>query len=109
MILLWLTTMLPQAWPPLFVNFKTECNSSTTSQVIILCFSLGLTSIGVEGIQSASMAFGADQFVKRYSKQTSMATFESYFGWYYAPSVYAASVLAVVGKLVLVFLLCLCC
>ncbi|KAK1367779.1 Proton-dependent oligopeptide transporter family [Heracleum sosnowskyi] len=88
-ILLWLTTMIPQARPPFCSASTTQCNPSTTFQVILLCFSLGLASIGVGGIRSASMAFGADQFVKRYDKEKSLAALESYFGWYYAASALA--------------------
>lgn len=53
---------------------------------MFLCFSLGLTSVGAGGIRSASMAFGADQFVERYNKEESLAALESYFAWYYAAS-----------------------
>ncbi|KAK1367781.1 Proton-dependent oligopeptide transporter family [Heracleum sosnowskyi] len=74
-ILLWLTTVIPQARPPPCGDSTTHCNSSTSFQVIFLCFTLGLTSVGAGGIRSASMAFGADQFVKRYNKE------EKHLGW----------------------------
>ncbi|KAK1367775.1 putative peptide transporter [Heracleum sosnowskyi] len=95
--LLWLTTMIPQARPPLCSDSTTECSSSTTLQLFFLCFALGLTSLGAGGIRSASMAFGADQFVKRYNKEESLAALDSYFGWYYA-----ATYLAVLISLTLV-------
>ncbi|KAL8107181.1 protein NRT1/ PTR FAMILY 1.2-like [Apium graveolens] len=97
MFLLWLTTMIPQARPPLCSDSTTECNSSTSLQIIFLCFCLGLTSVGAGAIRSASMAFGADQFVRRYNKEESLAALDSYFGWYYA-----ASSLAIVISLTLV-------
>ncbi|KAK1367771.1 Solute carrier family 15 (Peptide/histidine transporter), member 3/4 [Heracleum sosnowskyi] len=89
MILVWLTTMITQARPPTCDVNTTQCNSSTVFQVIFLCFSLGLTSIGAGGIRSASMAFGADQFVKRCNKEKSLAALETYFGWYYVASAVA--------------------
>ncbi|KAK1367772.1 Solute carrier family 15 (Peptide/histidine transporter), member 3/4 [Heracleum sosnowskyi] len=95
--LLWLTAIVPQARPPLCSDSTTECDSSTTLQIVFLCFSLGLTSLGAGGIRSASMAFGADQFVKRLNKEESLAALDSYFGWYYA-----ASSLAIVISLTLV-------
>lgn len=81
--------MIPQARPPICDKLTMQCNSSTIFQVLFLCFSLGLTSIGAGGIRSASMAFGADQFVKRYNKEKSLAALESYFGWYYVASAVA--------------------
>ncbi|KAK1367780.1 hypothetical protein POM88_033872 [Heracleum sosnowskyi] len=84
--LLWLTTMIPQARPPLCGDSTTQCQSSTTFQVVFLCFSLGLTSIGAGSIRSVSMAFGADQFFKRYNEEKSLAALQSYFGWYFAVS-----------------------
>ncbi|KAF1002956.1 protein NRT1/ PTR FAMILY 1.2-like [Apium graveolens] len=89
MILVWLTTIIPQARPPVCDMLTTQCTSSTTFQVIFLCVSLGLTSIGAGGIRSASMAFGADQFVKKYDKEKSLVALETYFGWYYIASAVA--------------------
>ncbi|WOG85659.1 hypothetical protein DCAR_0104850 [Daucus carota subsp. sativus] len=89
MILVWLTTVIPEARPPICDILTAECSSSTAPQVIFLCFSLGLTAIGAGGIRSASMAFGADQFVKRYNQEESLAALESYFGWYYVASAVA--------------------
>ncbi|KAL1834634.1 hypothetical protein ACET3Z_004285 [Daucus carota] len=91
-ILLWLTTMIPQARPPFCSVSTAQCDPSTTFQVIVLCFSLGLSSIGIGGIRSASMAFGADQFVKGYNKEKSLAALESYFSWYYAATVLAITI-----------------
>ncbi|KAL8107179.1 hypothetical protein AgCh_023840 [Apium graveolens] len=85
-VLLWLTTMIPQARPPVCSNSTAECYSSTTPQLIFLCFTLGLTSLGAGGIRSASMAFGADQFVRRHNKEESLSALDSYFGWYFAAS-----------------------
>ncbi|WOG85657.1 hypothetical protein DCAR_0104848 [Daucus carota subsp. sativus] len=86
-ISLWLTTIIPQARPPLCGDSTTSCNSSTTFQVVFLCFSLGLISIGAGGIRSASMAFGADQLVHgNNDNKKSLGALESYFGWYYVAS-----------------------
>ncbi|XP_074333953.1 protein NRT1/ PTR FAMILY 1.2-like isoform X1 [Apium graveolens] len=88
-ILLWLTTVIPQARPPPCGDSTTQCNSSTIFQVIFLCFTLGLIAIGAGGIRTASMAFGADQFVERYNKKESKAALESYIGWFYTSSLIA--------------------
>lgn len=83
MILLWSTTMIPQARPPPCIGSSTSCSSSTAFQVIFLCFSFGLMSIGAGGIRSSSLAFGADQLIKP-GNLKGVAALESYFGWYYA-------------------------
>ncbi|KAF5938875.1 hypothetical protein HYC85_023134 [Camellia sinensis] len=64
MILLWLTTMIPQARPPSCDQSSYNCTSATPLQLILLCSSFGLMSIGAGGIRSSSLAFGADQLAK---------------------------------------------
>lgn len=77
MILLWSTTIIPQARPPPCDGI---CSSPTIFQFVYLCTSFGLISIGAGGIRSSSLAFGADQLEKRGFQNVK----ESYFGWYYA-------------------------
>lgn len=82
MVLLWLTTMIPQARPPPCVQFSNSCKSSTTLQLLLLYCSFGLMSIGAGGIRSSSLAFGADQLGKRASIKHD-GILESFFSWYY--------------------------
>ncbi|XP_021610493.2 protein NRT1/ PTR FAMILY 1.2 [Manihot esculenta] len=83
-ILMWLTAMIPFL-RPLQCNQMTQeiCENPTTLQMAILVISMGLVSIGAGGIRPCSLAFGADQLVKR-SDSKNKGLLESYFGWYYA-------------------------
>ncbi|KAG8381856.1 hypothetical protein BUALT_Bualt05G0016200 [Buddleja alternifolia] len=90
MILLWSTTIIPQARPPPCDLSSTTCSSPTIFQFVYLCASLGLISIGAGGIRSSSLAFGVNQLEKGgYNKKCGVK--ESYFSWYYAS--YTLSVL----------------
>ncbi|CAL5431688.1 unnamed protein product [Camellia sinensis] len=92
MILLWLTTMIPQARPPSCDQSSYNCTSATPLQLILLCSSFGLMSIGAGGIRSSSLAFGADQLTK-HENLKSCSALQSYFSWYYvtaASSVFIA-------------------
>ncbi|KAM7459373.1 hypothetical protein LguiA_036367 [Lonicera macranthoides] len=82
MILLWATTMIPQARPPPCEELSSTCIPSTNLQLVLLCSSFGLMSIGAGGIRSSSLAFGADQLNKR-DNLKSVGVLESYFSWYY--------------------------
>ncbi|KAG5540691.1 hypothetical protein RHGRI_020801 [Rhododendron griersonianum] len=88
MALLWLTTMIPQARPPHCNQTSSNCISPTTLQLIFLCSSFGLMSIGAGGIRSSSLAFGADQLEKHNSRKNPRAL-ESYFSWYYVSTVFS--------------------
>ncbi|XP_051151572.1 protein NRT1/ PTR FAMILY 1.1-like isoform X2 [Andrographis paniculata] len=84
MILLWLTAIIPQAQPPLCDKFSSQnCSSATVPQLLFLCASLGLISIGAGGIRSSSLAFGVNQLENGYFRATPGVK-ESYFSWYYA-------------------------
>ncbi|KAI3454083.1 hypothetical protein Pfo_010746 [Paulownia fortunei] len=83
MILLWSTTIIPQARPPPCNQSSNSCSSPTIFQFVFLCTSFGLISIGAGGIRSSSLAFGANQLEKGdFEKRSGVK--ESYFGWYYA-------------------------
>lgn len=85
MILLWLTTVLPQARPPSCDEFnKDACGSATTAQLLLLYSSFGLMSIGAGGIRSSALAFGADQLEAGASSKTSGNLLQKFFSWYYA-------------------------
>ncbi|KAL7150767.1 hypothetical protein ABFS83_05G135400 [Erythranthe nasuta] len=89
MILLWSTTIIPQAKPPPCSN-NPICTSVAIPQLVLLCTSFVLISIGAGGIRSSSLAFGADQLERGEFKRKSNLK-ESYFTWYYAS--YTLSVL----------------
>ncbi|XP_057957148.1 protein NRT1/ PTR FAMILY 1.2-like isoform X2 [Malania oleifera] len=99
MFLLWLTTMIPQVRPPPCNHYSSNCDSATLSQLILLCSSLALMSIGAGGIRSSSMVFGADQLVAR-GNMKNTGNLESFFNWYYA----AASLSVVIAMTCIVYL-----
>ncbi|KAL3645916.1 hypothetical protein CASFOL_011096 [Castilleja foliolosa] len=83
MIILWLTTIIPQAKPPLCDQSISTCITPTIFQFMFLFTSFVLISIGAGGIRSSSLAFGANQLEKGdFKKQSGVK--ESYFNWYYA-------------------------
>ncbi|EEF45887.1 nitrate transporter, putative [Ricinus communis] len=53
--------MIPQARPSPCVPFSDNCQSATTSQLLLLYSSFGLMSLGAGGVRSSSLAFCADQ------------------------------------------------
>ncbi|KAK2639684.1 hypothetical protein Ddye_027479 [Dipteronia dyeriana] len=69
MILLWLTTIFPEA------------AKTTTYQFMLLYASFVFMTIGAGGIRASSMAFGADQVNIRDNLKKS-SVLQSYFGWY---------------------------
>ncbi|PIN23028.1 H+/oligopeptide symporter [Handroanthus impetiginosus] len=83
MILLWSTTIIPQARPPPCNQSPNICSPPTIFQTIFLCTSLCLISIGAGGLRSSSLAFGANQLETKESHRKSSVK-ESYFSWYYA-------------------------
>ncbi|XP_030530710.1 protein NRT1/ PTR FAMILY 1.2 [Rhodamnia argentea] len=94
MILLWVTTVLPQARPPSCDEFdKDTCGSATTAQLLLLYSSFGLMSIGAGGIRSSALAFGADQLDTAVSSENSGNLLQKFFSWYYV-SVMAAVMVA---------------
>ncbi|XP_074276501.1 protein NRT1/ PTR FAMILY 1.2-like [Silene latifolia] len=88
MVLLWSTTIIPGARPTSYDNTASISSTSPTLfQLLYLCFSLGLMSIGAGGIRSSALAFGADQLVTIESdenaKPESSKALASLFNWYY--------------------------
>lgn len=80
--------MIPQARPPPCNQTSSICISPTTLQLIFLCSSFGLMSIGAGGIRSSSLAVGADQLEKHNSCKNPRAL-ESYFSWYYVSTTFS--------------------
>ncbi|CAN8269247.1 unnamed protein product [Cochlearia groenlandica] len=85
MVVLWLTTMLPQAKPSHCVGPNCGSISATTSQLALLYSAFALISIGSGGIRPCSLAFGADQLDNKENPKNERVL-ESFFGWYYASS-----------------------
>ncbi|OMO66765.1 Proton-dependent oligopeptide transporter family [Corchorus olitorius] len=97
MIIMWLTSILPQAKPPPCNQLAHEtCKSATTGQMAILITALVLMAIGAGGIRTNSMPFGADQLTNKSEK-----ILESYFSWYFA----AANLGISLGLTVVVYIL----
>ncbi|KAF8393393.1 hypothetical protein HHK36_021636 [Tetracentron sinense] len=99
MILLWLTTMIPQARPPPCNQSTNSCESPSPSQLVLLFSSFGLMSIGAGGIRSSSIAFGADQLDRRDNPENKRVL-ETFFSWYYV----SASLSAVIAITVIVYI-----
>ncbi|XP_051135994.1 protein NRT1/ PTR FAMILY 1.2 [Andrographis paniculata] len=89
-VLLWLTAMIPGARPPPCDQYKQRCEGAGSGQYTLLLLAFFLTAIGAGGIRACSMAFGADQILKKDSRDNARLL-ESFFSWYYAS--YAVSIL----------------
>ncbi|KAI3803395.1 hypothetical protein L1987_31546 [Smallanthus sonchifolius] len=91
MLLLWLTTMIPQLKPPHCNQLTETCKSSTHSQFAFLIFAFMFISVGAGGVRPCSLAFGAEQIDNK-NNPNNERTLESFFGWYYAASMMAVLV-----------------
>lgn len=88
MMLLLSTTILPGARPSCDNKSTNKCTSPTPFQLILLCSSFALMSIGGGGIRSSTMAFGADQLVRIEEEKDATPShgaflLERFFNWYY--------------------------
>ncbi|KAJ7973833.1 Protein NRT1/ PTR FAMILY 1.2 like [Quillaja saponaria] len=83
MVLLWLTTILPQARPPHCKMYVENCESSKPGQLMLLYSSFALMSIGAGGIRPCSLVFGADQ-INNHDNPKNEKILQSFFNWYYA-------------------------
>ncbi|XP_065870720.1 protein NRT1/ PTR FAMILY 1.2-like isoform X2 [Euphorbia lathyris] len=95
LIILWLTSVIPEATPGPCV--AVECESATTLQLLVLYTCFGLISIGSGGIRSSCLAFGADQIISKGNKTTVL---ESLFKWYYV----ITSVSLIIGMTCVVYI-----
>ncbi|XP_076881162.1 protein NRT1/ PTR FAMILY 1.2-like [Bidens hawaiensis] len=91
MLLLWLTTMIPQLKPPHCNQLTETCKPSTHSQFAFLIFAFIFISMGSGGVRPCSLAFGAEQIDNKNNPNNERAL-ESFFGWYYAASALAVLV-----------------
>lgn len=89
MILLWSTTVIPDARPQPCDESITSCSSTTASQLFLLLTSFGVISIGGGGIRSSSLAFGADQ-LENIDGHKNTGMMERYFSWCYASFTFSA-------------------
>lgn len=92
MVLLWFTTIFPQAKPPVCDQMRSGCESATACQSMLLYSAFGLMSLGGGSIRASSLVFGADQLDKGNGAKNAGAL-QSYFSWYYV-STAAASMLS---------------
>ena len=81
MVLLRLTTF-PEARRPPCVQFSDNCKSATTPHLWILYIAFYFVAIGVGGIRSSSLAFGADHLGTRNSLKHARIR-ETILVWYY--------------------------
>ncbi|KAL8474773.1 hypothetical protein ACS0TY_031273 [Phlomoides rotata] len=88
LILLWSTSIIPQARPPSCTLSNGTCQSASIFQSMFLCACLGLITIGAGGIRSSALAFGADQLENGVFKRSPSAT-ERYFNCYYVLSTFS--------------------
>ncbi|XP_071689128.1 protein NRT1/ PTR FAMILY 1.2-like [Rutidosis leptorrhynchoides] len=88
MLLLWLTTMVPQLKPPPCNQLAEPCKPPTQSQFAFLILGFIFISLGAGGVRPCSLAFGAEQIDKRNNPNNERAL-ECFFGWYYAASAIA--------------------
>ncbi|KAJ0698201.1 putative proton-dependent oligopeptide transporter family, MFS transporter superfamily [Helianthus annuus] len=91
MLLLWLTTMIPQLKPPHCNQLTEACKPSTHSQFAFLIVAFMFISIGAGGVRPCSLAFGAEQ-IDNINNPNNERALESFFGWYYAASAMAVLV-----------------
>uniref|UniRef100_A0A7N0VHM3 Uncharacterized protein n=1 Tax=Kalanchoe fedtschenkoi TaxID=63787 RepID=A0A7N0VHM3_KALFE len=82
MVLLWLTTLIPQTKPPPCIE-PHNCESATPAQLALLFASLAMISVGSGSLRPCSLAFGADQLDQRSGGSSKKYALESYFNWYY--------------------------
>ncbi|KAL8139455.1 hypothetical protein V2J09_005476 [Rumex salicifolius] len=87
-VVIWLTTMIPQSKPPPCNPASGNCKSPTGAQYSILVLAYTLMSIGAGGVRPCSQAFGADQ-VDRRNNPKNERVLETFFNWYYACSCFA--------------------
>ncbi|KAH0678019.1 hypothetical protein KY285_025820 [Solanum tuberosum] len=93
MIVLWLTTIIPQLRPLPCGQYQHDCNGTTAVQLAAILCSFGLISIGAGFVRPCSIALGADQLENKENLDNERLM-DSYFNWFYA-SVGISIVLAV--------------
>ncbi|KAK9139689.1 hypothetical protein Scep_009370 [Stephania cephalantha] len=84
LVILWLTSAVPQAKPPPCDRHSDSCKPPTHLQLIILVSSLVLLSIGAGCTRPCTTAFGADQIAIREDPGENERILQSFFNWYYA-------------------------
>ncbi|XP_010320604.2 LOW QUALITY PROTEIN: protein NRT1/ PTR FAMILY 1.2 [Solanum lycopersicum] len=82
MIVLWLTTMIPELTSLSCSHFQHVCNGTTPIQLAVLFSSFGFMSIGAGFVRPCSIIFGADQLEDKKNPEN-QRRIASYFNWYY--------------------------
>ncbi|KAH0668942.1 hypothetical protein KY289_023435 [Solanum tuberosum] len=83
MVILWLTSMIPQLTTFACSHFQHVCNGPTAFQLAVLFTSFAFTSVGAGFVRPCSIMFGADQLEQKGNPENKKIV-ESYFNWYYA-------------------------
>ncbi|KAH9610279.1 hypothetical protein KSS87_014716, partial [Heliosperma pusillum] len=83
MLILWLTTIIPQAKPPACNTSSSICPSPTTGQYTILILAFVLVAIGGGGTRPCSQVFGADQINQGEDNPKNKNHLEIFLNWYY--------------------------
>ncbi|KAH9625835.1 hypothetical protein KSS87_010124 [Heliosperma pusillum] len=82
MIVIWMTTIIPNAKPPPCDTLTTNCSSPTTGQYAFLVLGFILLAIGGGGTRPCSQVFGADQ-VNVGNTANNKNRLEIFLNWYY--------------------------
>ncbi|KAK6788981.1 hypothetical protein RDI58_012780 [Solanum bulbocastanum] len=82
-VILWLTSMIPQLTTLACSHFQHVCNGPTAFQLAVLFTSFAFTSVGAGFVRPCSIMFGADQLEQKGNPENKKIV-ESYFNWYYA-------------------------
>ncbi|KAL6662199.1 hypothetical protein ACP70R_000058 [Stipagrostis hirtigluma subsp. patula] len=80
--LLCLTSAIPSLTPPDCTLPKQGCPSPTHVQLLVLCTSLGLMSLGASGVRPCCLAFAEDQ-IAHWDAARKDRVLRALFSWYY--------------------------
>ncbi|KAK9139690.1 hypothetical protein Scep_009371 [Stephania cephalantha] len=84
LVMLWATTVVPQAKPAPCDQYSDSCKSPTGAQLAFLVSSLVLLSIGDGCTRPCTTPFGADQLAKGEDPSNDENVLQSFFNWFYA-------------------------
>ncbi|KAI9128638.1 hypothetical protein K1719_000121 [Acacia pycnantha] len=91
LILLWLTAIIHNAWPPPCNLYLEPCETPSVGQLLFLVSSFLLTAIGAGGIRPCSLAFAADQ-IDNPENPRNERMMKSFFNWYYVSVVVSIAI-----------------
>jgi solute carrier family 15 (peptide/histidine transporter), member 3/4 len=77
-----LTSVVPYLTPPECGLPNQACSSPTSLQILVLCASLGLMSVGASGVRPCCLAFAEDQ-IAHWDAARKDRALRRLFNWYY--------------------------